>query len=112
MCLCGEISARYWASVFLVWGCPRRGKYKNIKMVSLTYKMRSKCRGHDISIGHFSSISQHRIKMFSVLRLAPSWHLRQVRRKLTLTLKFGKMREKNINGHISVNFQDSKMRFE
>ena len=49
------------------------GSKKNVHMVSMTLKLRLKCGGHEISIGHISGSSQQRIKMFCVLRLVPKW---------------------------------------
>ena len=52
--MCNEISSRRWETDFWVGGSRRWRKYENVKIVSvtLTYKMRSKCKGHEISIGH------------------------------------------------------------
>ena len=47
------------------------GKYKNVKRVSVIFKMRSKCGGNEISFSHILGISQDRIKMFGVLRSVP-----------------------------------------
>ena len=77
-CMCvsnkmnSELQVDFWCM-----GSPRQGEYRSVKMVyaalSLTKKMRSKCAGHEISIGHILAIFQHRMKMFSILMSAPKW---------------------------------------